>query len=286
MAAPKQSIKTPLSPLMWVNVRGQGKLKMNADDNGEPENYQYVAQAILTPEQAEKLNKQVDDFWRKNKPKGTGKRKFELVKEETKKVLDAEGKPKLDEDDEPIREKTGNYTIQFKTITVWPKDGKPNIVKVLGANGKPLSEDHPAIVDGIGNDTMGIIHGSLGISAYPGNEGVVAYLSGVQIKDSTLTAPSSDEIEAEEIEDDVADTEVESDGPEVQYMKIEAISDTTVDTNERYIQDLEDEIDQLQSANKLLLDKINKLKESHISKEMWDDLCKRYQMECNLNIPF
>ena len=69
-------------------------------------------------------------------------------------------------------------------------------------------------------------------------------------------------------------------------MQIEAISDTTVDTNEQYIRDLENEIDQLQSANKLLLNKINQLKKSHISKEMWDDLCKRYQMECNLNIPF
>ncbi len=212
MANAKQTIKTPLAPLMWVNVRGQGKLKMNADDNGDPSNYQYIAQAILTTEQAQSLNKIVDDFWRKNKPKGVGKRKFELVKEESKKVLDSDGKPKLDSDDEPIKELTGNWVINAKTITHWPKDGKQNVVKILGSTGKILGDDHAAIVDGIGNDTMGIIHGSLGISAYSGNEGVVMYLSGVQIKDSTLTPSSGDEIEAEEIEDDVADADIVEDG--------------------------------------------------------------------------
>jgi len=216
MANAKLTIKTPLTPLMWVNVRGQGKLKMNAEDNGEASNYQYVAQAILTKEQAEVLNVKVDDFWRKNKPKGVGKRKFELVKEETRVVKDADGKPKLDSDDEPIREKTGSWVIQAKTITHWPKDGKQNIVKILGATGQALPEDHKAVIDGIGNETMGIIHGELGISAYSGNEGVVMYLSGVQIKDSTLTEANGEDIEADEIEDDVADTEVVTgDGPTV-----------------------------------------------------------------------
>lgn len=210
----KQTFKTPLAPLMWVNVRGQGKLRMNADDNGDPANYQYVAQAVLTEKQAEALNKTIDEFWRKNKPKGVGKRKFELVRKEMVKVLDSEGKPKLDADDEPIKEETGNYVIQAKTMTQWP-DGKPNIVKVLGSDGRVLPDDHPAVADGIGNGTEGIIHGSLGISNYAGNEGCVLFLNGVQIKESTLTSPSSDDIEAEAIDDDVADTDVEADGPDV-----------------------------------------------------------------------
>jgi len=220
MANAKQSIKTPLAPLFWVNVRGTGKLKMNCEDNQDPENYQYVAQATLTPEQADELKPIIDKFWRDNKPKGVGKRKFELIKEETVKVLDDAGKPKLDDDDEPIREATGKYTIQAKTITHWPKDGKQNIVKVLGSNGKPLPEDHPAITEGIGNNTMGIIHGALGISEYSGNEGVVMYLSGVQIKESTLQAADGNDIDAEEIEDDLEDSAEEAntnleDGPEV-----------------------------------------------------------------------
>ncbi len=215
MANAKLTFKTPLSPLSWVNVRGQGKLKMNADDNGEPSNYQYVAMATLTKEQADKLQVKVDNFWKDNKPKGIGKRKFEVIKEESVKVLDDAGKPKLDADDEPIRKKTGMYTVQAKTITHWPKDGKSNVIKVLGANGETLGEEHAAIADGIGNGTEGIIHGSLGISSYSGNEGVVFYLSGVQIKDSTLKAGGGDEIEADEIEDDVAETTVTGEMPAV-----------------------------------------------------------------------
>ena len=210
MANVTQSFKTPLAKLEWVNVRGQGKLRMNAEDNGEPKNYQYVATAILTPEQAETMNKIVDDFWRKNKPKGVGKRKFELIKPETRKVLNEDGTPKLDADDEPIKEETGNFTIQVKTNTTWP-DGKPNHPKILGSNGKPVSEEHAAVVDGIGNGTEGIIHGSLGITAYSGNEGVVAFLKGVQIKESTLQPVDSDEIEADALEDDVAETTIEDD---------------------------------------------------------------------------
>jgi len=216
MAAPKLTIKTPLAPLNWVNVRGQGKLKMKAEDNGKVENYQYVAQAVLTEAQAKSLNKQVDDFWRKNKPDGCGKRRFELVKEETTIVKDAAGNSKLDSDDEPIREKTGKWLIQAKTITHWPKDGKQNVVKILGSNGSTLPETHPSIESGIGNGTEGIIHGSLGITAYSGNEGVVMYLSGIQIKESTLTEASGEEIQADEIEDDVAETTIEdTDGPAV-----------------------------------------------------------------------
>jgi len=215
MAAVKQTIKTPLVPLQWVEVRGRGKLGMNKEDNGDPANYSYVAQAVLTKEQADAIQAKVNDFWKKNKPKGLGKRKFELVKEELVSKKDANGNVLKDEDDEPIKEPTGKYLINAKTMTQWP-DGKPVNVKILGSTGKELPEDHPAVVDGIGNGTMGIIHGALGISAYPGNEGVVMYLSGVQIKDSTLTAKGDDAIEAEEIEDDVADTEVDtSQGPEV-----------------------------------------------------------------------
>jgi hypothetical protein len=219
MANAKQSFKTPLSPLSWVVVRGQGKLKMNKEDNGDPANYNYTATATLTEEQANKLIPIIDDFWRKNKPKGVGKKKFDLIKKEMVKVLDADGKPKLDEDDEPIKEWTGKYTIQAKTMTQWP-DGKPTNPKILGSSGKPLPEDHPAAADGIGNGTEGIIHGSLGISNYTGNEGVVFFLSGVQIKESTLQPMGSDDIQAEELEDDLeaSSDEAESnieDGPEV-----------------------------------------------------------------------
>ena len=210
MANAKLNLKTPLAPLSWVTVRGTGKLKMNAEDNQLPENYNYTATATLTKAQADKFNASVDKFWKENKPKGCGKKKFEVIKEEFRKVLDADGKPKLDADDEPIKEATGNYTIQAKTLTHWPKDGKQNLIKLLGSNGKPLPEGH-GLEEGCGQGTMGIIHLSLGISSYPGNEGVVAYLNGVQIKESTYAEfAGGSEVDADEIEDDVADADVES----------------------------------------------------------------------------
>lgn len=218
MSKAKQTFKTPLLPLFYVSVRGQGKLKMDAEDNGLPENYQYCATVKMDKATAEKLNKTVDKFWRDNKPQGVGKRKYELIKEEMVKVLDDAGKPKLDEDDEPIKEATGLWTLQAKTITHWPKDGKPNIVKMLGSSGKPLAEDHP-LGEGCGEDTLGIIHGTLGINAYSGNEGVQFYLNGIQIKESTYTEYAGSDIDADEIEDDVADTTIEddenTDGPDV-----------------------------------------------------------------------
>lgn len=208
MANVKQTFKTPLLPLFYVSARGQGKLNMDAEDNGEPSNYHYCATVKMTKEQADDMNKVVDKFWRDNKPDGVGKRKYELVKEEMVKVIGPDGKPMKDADDEPIRKATGLWTIQAKTITHWPKDGKPNVVKLLGSGGQLLSEDH-TIGEGCGEGTMGIIHGSLGINSYSGNEGVQFYLNGVQIKESTYTPYAGAGIEADEIEDDVADTSLE-----------------------------------------------------------------------------
>jgi hypothetical protein len=206
--------KTPLLPLSWVSVRGDGKLKKDAEDNKEPQNYIYCATVTMSKAQAETIKKTLDKFWRENKPAGVGKQKYDVVKEEFIKKLDAEGKPMLDEDDEPIKEATGNYTMMAKSLTVWP-DGKPNVIKLLGSNGKELMEGHP-LENGCGQGTEGIIHYSVGINGWDSNEGLQIYLNGVQIKESTFTEYTGGDadIHAEAIEDDVADADVE-DGPKV-----------------------------------------------------------------------
>lgn len=212
------AFKTKLHPLSWVNVRGQGKLKKEDPkkplDKEDPSSYNYVATVTITAKEADEYKKILDKFWRDNKPQGVGKQKYEVVKEEFRKVLDADGKPVLDEDEEQVKEPTGMWTIMAKTLTVWP-DNKPNIVKLLGSNGKELPEGHP-LENGCGEGTMGILHCSVGINDYADNEGLQIYLNGVQIKDSTFTEFTGGvEIDASEIEDDVADTEVDdgSTGP-------------------------------------------------------------------------
>lgn len=208
--------KTKLVPIAWVNVRGRGKLKMKKEDNGDPDNYNYTATAILDKDTAEEYTKIFNKFWRENKPDGVGKQKYDLVKPETRYVLDSDDNVVKDEDDEPLREPTGRYTLQAKTLTQWP-DGKPVEVKLLGSNGKPLPEGH-YLEAGCGEGTMGIIHGSLGVNAYDGNEGLMFYLSGVQIKESTFTPYEANDIEAEDIEDDdlgEPDEEDSDDMPEV-----------------------------------------------------------------------
>lgn len=209
----KLTFKTPLIPIRWVSVRGDGKLKKDKPDDKNPENYNYTATGFLTKAQADKINDTFNKFWRENKPQGVGKQKYDLVKEVMVPTLDVNGKEQRDEDDEIIKHHNGEYTLAAKTLTHWP-DGKPNVVKLLGSNGKELQEGHP-LEAGCGEGTMGIIHGTIGINDFNDNEGLQFYLNGVQIKESTYTEyTGGNEVDADEIEDDVADTEVADANPE------------------------------------------------------------------------
>ena len=179
MAQAKLSFKTPLLPLSWVNIQGVGKLKMNKEDNQDPANYNYTATVTYPNEDAMKADKAIfDKFWRENKPAGTTKQSYQMFKPVMKDVLGADGKPTLDEDDAKIKVPTGEYSLTAKTITHWPKDGKQNVVKVLRGNGNPLNIGDKVI--GVGS--IGVLHGSLGINAFGGNEGLAFYLDAVQLK--------------------------------------------------------------------------------------------------------
>ena len=179
MANAKLNFKTPLLPLSWVNIAGQGKLKMNKKDNGDPANYNYVATAIYPDEAAMKADKAIfDKFWRENKPAGCTKQNYTMFKPVMKDVLGTDGKPTYDEDDAKIKTPTGEYSLTAKTITHWPKESRVNVVKVLRANGNPLQLGDKIIGEG----SIGVLHGSLGINAFGGNEGLAFYLEAVQLK--------------------------------------------------------------------------------------------------------
>lgn len=178
--APSLTFKTPLVPLSWANISGKGKLKYDPNnelDKEDSSNYIYTISCTLTKEQAAPINEQLTKFWRENKPQGATKMKYDLIKEEHVPDLDKNGKEQKDADGAIITKHTGNYTLTAKTNTVWA-DGKPNIVRVMRANGQPLDLQGKVIGEG----SMGVVHGTIGISSFKGNEGLAFYLTAVQLK--------------------------------------------------------------------------------------------------------
>ena len=211
MAQVKITFKTPLLPLSWVNIAGQGKLKMNADDNGEPSNYNYTATVTYPDEKAMLVDKKkFDTFWRENKPSGCTKQNYDMFKPEMEPDLDKDGKEQFDEDDALIKKPTGRWTLQAKTITHWPRDGKANKVKVLRGNGSVLDLGDRVIGEG----STGVIHGSLGINSYTGNEGLAFYLNTVQLK-KFVEYTGSDDVDSEDLGDDEGLEDVEMDTADI-----------------------------------------------------------------------
>jgi len=211
MAQVKFQFKTPLLPLSWVNIAGQGKLKMNKEDNGEPSNYNYTATVIYPDEAAMKVDKaKFDKFWRDNKPAGCTKQNYDMFKPEMVADLDAQGNEQHDEDDALIKKATGRWTLAAKTITHWPRDGKQNKIKVLRGNGNPLDIGDKVIGEG----SIGVIHGSVGINAYSGNEGLAFYLNAVQLK-KFVEYTGSDDTQADDLGDDEGLEDVEMDTADI-----------------------------------------------------------------------
>ncbi len=191
------TFKTPLCELQYVSINGKGKKKYdptNSLDDDDAKNFQYVATAILTEKQATAIKKILTDFWRANKPAGSTKQKYDLLKPYTTKTeeLDEDGdaikEAVLDDDGKPL------YTMMFKTGTVWP-DGKAQAIKVLRANGAPLRLGDKVI----GNGSIGVIHGKIGVNGFGGNEGLLAFLSAVQLK---KYVEPTDEVDADDLGDD------------------------------------------------------------------------------------
>ncbi len=218
MAQPKLTFKTPLLPLEWVSITGKGKVKMNKDPLSEDSKDFYFTASVVYPDQAtmEKDKAIFDKFWRENRPAGCTKQSYTMFKPQMLPVLDAEGKPQEDEDGAVIKKETGKWLLSAKTLTQWP-DGKPNRVRILRGNGNPLDLGDKQI----GNGSIGVLHGSVGINSYPNNEGLAFYLNAIQLKKfEEYTA--ADDIAADDLGEDegmegvdIDTADVSKDKPEV-----------------------------------------------------------------------
>jgi len=204
----KFTFKTPLAELRWVNITGQGKMRMDPTgelDKNDPASYQFTATAILTKEQATPLIAQMKAYWKDNKPAGATKMQYDLIKEEMEPVLDNAGNTQEDDEGEIIKQPTGFYIMAAKTTTQWP-DGKPNKIKVLRGNGQPLNLGDKEIGDG----SVGVIHGTVAVNAFKGNEGLNFYLTAVQLK--KFVEKTGGDVDADDLGDDEGLDELEMDG--------------------------------------------------------------------------
>ena len=215
MANVKLTFKTPLQELEWVTITGKGKVKMNKDPNSDdPADFYYTATSVYPNEAAMKKDKAIfDKFWKENRPAGVTAQCYKMFKPEMVAVLDDNGKPQEDDEGAIIKEATGRWLLQAKTLTTWP-DGKPNVVKVLRANGNPLNLGDKLI----GNGTIGVIHGSLGINAFAGNEGLAFYLNAIQIK-KFVPYSEADAVEADDLGEDEGLDEVDVDAADISQDK-------------------------------------------------------------------
>ncbi len=126
-----------------------------------------------------------------------------MFKPEMAPVLDAQGNEQHDEDDAIVKAPTGKWTLAAKTLTAWP-DGKPNVVKTLRANGDRLDLGDKQI----GNGSLGVLHGAIGINAYAGNEGLAFYLNAIQLKKLEVYA-EADAVETDNLGDDIGMDDVD-----------------------------------------------------------------------------
>jgi len=157
MADEKVKITTPIGELMYVNVRGQGKL----DYDGKF--YEYTAGIKLNKKDAKKLYAEICEYFEANKPtwfKGD---------EPTNKV-------KRKQDD-------GDFLFNFKTKVAFEgKDGnvKPTKIGIVNAKNHyvELPED-----EGIGNGSIGRVSGTMTIHSdkRANRAGVSLWLNNVQL---------------------------------------------------------------------------------------------------------
>jgi len=205
MAKVKKTFKTPMAELRYVNIVGQGKLRFDPTkkfDKNKAEAYEYTASVMLSKEQADAITAEFKEFWNENKPKGLTKQKYELVKAEMKDT------GKKDDDGDAIKEPTGLYILQAKTTTEWPS-GDKNLIKIMRGNGNPLNLGTKQIGDG----SVGVLHGSIGINDFAGNEGLNFFLAGVQLK--SYKEKTDVEIDAEDLGDDDGLDDIEIDAADI-----------------------------------------------------------------------
>lgn len=173
-----QKISTPKAELCWVNITGEGKENLSGARK-------YVATALV-PKDCQ-LVKDIEAFWKENKPSG-----FKDTKKDDKnpkgyksigvyphKVDSGE----VDEDGDKIYvEHEELVELRFSTGTTY-KDGKAKVIDIYNAKGRKVKLPEDVL---IGNGTLGCISGAMGIYEAKAkgktvDAGVTLYLNAIQV---------------------------------------------------------------------------------------------------------
>jgi hypothetical protein len=166
MAKVTEKLVTPIGELNWVFITDQGKKDLNGNDR-------FVASVRFHKDSAEfkAVQKQINDFWNANKPKGAKLKSngIQVVKEKTDEV-DSEG--------DAVYEETEMRDISFWTGTTFP-NGNAKVIKTHNSRGSEVSLGSKKI----GNGSIGAISGVMdiydqGVAA----RGVTLYLNAILIK--------------------------------------------------------------------------------------------------------
>lgn len=190
-----KTVKTPIGSLKYVTIKGEGR---NGAMKGQPERMQYMASVVLKKDDAKfkEFKTQLDELWKeyaaskglKAAPKSNGIKPVTIESDE----LDEYGNKKRVETDEVI--------VTFKTDVCWKKDNKKKDILVLQPSGKDITKAYQAADWSIGNDTLGIIHGTAMCNDVGGTHKISLYLTGIQLA-GNLQKYTGTSIQAEEIAD-------------------------------------------------------------------------------------
>jgi len=157
-----KKLVSPKGELRWVTIQGDGVENMSG-------RMQYKADVVLDPSNNEvhkKFIASIDKFWANNKPKGFKKKPKSLGYYFCDKVLDKDGEPTKNDEDEFIYNNEGKVSVSFKTSTTYP-DGKTKKVKTRNAKGSEVNLGESLI----GNGSAGYIAGAMDIYAVKNPKG-------------------------------------------------------------------------------------------------------------------
>jgi hypothetical protein len=206
---PQKPIKTPCcGKLYWVKGIVEENGVLNELSNKYERSVTIRHKKDLDP--CKRLIAEIDKFWKEAR-KELGIKQKEPKSTIYKPVLDDEGN------------ETDEIEFKFKTNAKFP-NGKVNWVKVFNAKGQDVTESFVEKGTLIGNDSIGIIHGSLAIYTYAKQYGITGYLTAIQL--AKLVEYNPNNVEPEDLTQytDEADFEApeggtsalpKSDGPDI-----------------------------------------------------------------------
>ena len=185
------NVQSPRGELEWVFNTGDGK-------KNKYDKYKYQGSVIVPDAEAAPFIKQIDEFWKENKPKGAKKAATKGYRNQSVKS------DEVDEDGDAIYVDVPGFTeFFFSTNATWP-DGKPRKITVINSKNQPIE-----FTQRIGNGSIGRLGGIMDIYDFQGNAGINLYFGAIKLLKfvAAQDGPSFDEDDDDAEFDAVSDSD-------------------------------------------------------------------------------